>query len=106
MRGKKLAGLHAQSSCSGRRCHPTATSLSDFAKSAVGALTTAGFQSEAGLRLSSSEGIEGLLSSMCILPRRVERCTVLGPKPRGETALPLKPTIMQRNDKCNGIFRA
>src|SRR5204863_3127733 len=28
----------------------------------------------------------------CALPRQVERCTVLGPEPQGETVLPLGPS--------------
>jgi hypothetical protein len=70
-----------------RLCRSTAASSSDFANSARGGSVSAEVHSEAERNLLG--GIEGLLSSMCTLPRQVERCTVLGPKPQGETVLPL-----------------
>lgn len=35
------------------------------------------------------------------IPRQVERCTVLGPRPQGETAFPLRTCLIQRGKKCN-----
>ena len=46
-------------------------------------------RSEADRQRNLLGGTVGLLPSMCTLPRQVERCTVLGPKPQGETVLPL-----------------
>src|SRR5882672_11805479 len=62
--------------------------------------------SEADRKRNSLGGIEGFRSSMCTLPRQVERCTVLGPEPQGETVLPLKEVIIHQSEKCNDIFCA
>ena len=60
-----------------------------IANSARGVSMSAEVRSEADRKRNSLGGIGGWRSSMCTLPRQVERCTVLGPKPQGETVIPL-----------------
>src|SRR6267142_2780561 len=104
--GRSEKSSRQGSTCPERLCRSRATSSSDFANSAGGGSMSAKVHSEADRKRNSLGGIEGFRSSMCTLPRQVERCTVLGPEPQGETVLPLKEVIIHQSEKCNNIFCA
>src|SRR4029077_18018997 len=74
--------------CPERLCRSTVTSSSDFANSAGGGSMSAEVHSEADRKCNSLGEIESFRSSMCILPRQVERCTVLDRSLKGRPYFP------------------